>query len=32
MITAFFAFVTLGLFASIAIQVAESVSSARVFA
>ncbi len=32
MITAFFAFVTIGLFAAIAIQVAESVSSVRAFA
>ena len=32
MITAFFVFVTVGLFASIALQVAESVSNARAFA
>ena len=32
MITAFFAFVTVGLFTAIAAQVAESVSSTRAFA
>ena len=32
MITAFFAFVTVALFAAIAAQVAESVSSARAYA
>lgn len=32
MITFFFAFVTVGLFAAIAVQVAESVSSTRAFA
>ena len=32
MITAFFAFVTVGLFIAIAAQVAESVSSTRAFA
>jgi hypothetical protein len=32
MITAFFMFVTVGLFAAIVIQVAESVSTARAFA
>jgi hypothetical protein len=31
MITAFFAFVTIGLFAAIAAQVVESVSNARAF-
>ena len=32
MITFFFAFVTVGFFAAIAVQVAESVSSTRTFA
>ena len=32
MITAFFAFVTIGLFAAIAINVVESVTTARAFA
>jgi hypothetical protein len=32
MITAFFAFVTIGLFFSIAVQVVESVSTARSYA